>query len=182
MTELNKKVTKWLIEYQNGDQKKFDVLMNNTIEHLTMVAKCYLVNKSYADDVVAETYVRGWKYISAYSREKSGYVWIIGILKNVVRRYNGKDAQLNETELTEEEPDLDADFSILAEQRTDLGRAVKRLDEESQRLVLYKFIFCYSDRDIACMMNMKRSTVNYKLHKIVENLKNFYKMLDKTPN
>lgn len=180
MSELNKKVTKWLIEYQNGDYKKLDLLMNNTIEHLTMVAKSYLVNKSNADDVVAETYVRVWKYIDTYSRDKSGYVWIIGILKNVARNFNGKDARLNETELTEDEPDLDADFCVLAEQRTDLGRAVQQLDEESRKLLFYKYVFCYSEREIALLLNMKRSTVNYKLHKIIKNLKNIYKMLDKT--
>lgn len=173
MSDLNKKVAEMLIEMQKGDLKQFEHIIENTAEHLRMIAGTCLVNRSSVDEVVSDTYIRVWKYIESYKHEKGGFTWLVGILKNVAHDYNVKDARLKEVELVDM-PDPDADFSALSELRTDLGIAVRQLNEESQKLIYYSFVLCKSSREIAVLMNMKRSTVSYKLNSALKKLREIY--------
>lgn len=181
MPDLQEEVSKYLKALKKGDHKKLQDLYDITANHLTGVARSCLINKNYSDDVVEDTYIHIWKYISSYDTKQNGYFWILKILRNVVHNYNHIDAHIKEVEISSsfeieiaEDNGTYEDYTGIVELQNDLGKALSQLDNEDKRLVYYHFYLGQSYREIAKQTDMKKSTVCYKMRKIIEWLRKIY--------
>ncbi len=172
MTSFAGKIRNCLNDIKRGDAKRFDDLYQMTFYHLLGLAKYYLTDKSYAEDVVLESYEKIYRYIDTYEDGESGYSWMCKIVQNTAYFYNEiskKERKLKgELESSHQEraaPDTDA--------RLDLYTAIEKLDEQDRELAYSYFFFDKKLKDIAAELGMTSSGVKKRINKLIKILKKF---------
>ena len=82
MSKYRKQVNKCLEKMRFGDESGLKELFSCTLQNMLGVAKWYLYDKSFAEDVVAETYEKAARSISSFDCKQDGYNWLYTIAKN----------------------------------------------------------------------------------------------------
>lgn len=72
------------------DEKALEELFERTKNQLYKVAKEYLNDKMYIDDVISEGYLKIYKKSKMYNEKYNGYNWMYEIVKNIAIDYNRK--------------------------------------------------------------------------------------------
>lgn len=70
MSVMGSEVNRLLKKIKDGDLTKREELFKITAGHLLGVARRYLYHAEDAEDVVAETFVRAFRYIHAYDESR----------------------------------------------------------------------------------------------------------------
>lgn len=173
MSKYAKDVNKLLKAIKKGDTSKFDKLFDLTANHLLGVARYYLENKSYFEDVVTDVFEKVFIYIYAYDENQDGYNWMCKITENVAHDYNRKLPQ--ELPLFEvSEQDIKQELRI-DELYLDVSLAVDKLDRESREMVFKRFYFDQSYEEIGKDFNLTKSAVKKRIDKILIKLKKLLK-------
>lgn len=170
MSRYAKEVNKLLIAIKNGDTSKFNKLFGLTANHLISIAKYYLDNKSYCEDVVNDAFIKIFKYIHSYDESKDGYNWMCKITENIAREYNSKKAE--EIPLSEVETVLKHEVKI-SEEKLDLSRAIENLDPVNRELISQYYFFDRTFEDIGKDFNLTKSAVKKRIDKILIELRRF---------
>lgn len=174
MSKYAKDVNKLLNAIKKGATSKFDKLFDLTANHLLGVAKYYLENKSYCEDVVADVFEKIFIYIHAYNENQDGYNWMCKITENVAHDYNRKIPQeLSFFEISSER-DIRQEFRI-DELYLDVSLAVDKLDSESREMIYKRFYFDQSYEAIGRDFNLTKSAVKKRIDKILIKLKKILK-------
>lgn len=172
MSIYAKEVNKYLIAIKNGDKSKFKPLFELIGNHVTGVARYYLSDKSYCDDVTAEVFQKIFLYIDAYEDGRDGYNWICRIAQNTAYDYNEKSAQ--ELEKTQIAVTVSlAESEKNTEERLDLFRAIDSLDSESREIIYLHFFLGDSFNQIGEKLHLSKSGVKKRIDKILLRLKIF---------
>ena len=174
MSKYAKEVNKLLNAIKRGHISKFDKLFDLTANHLLGVARYYLENRSYCEDVVADVFEKIFIYIYAYDEKQDGYNWMCKITENVAHDYNKRFFQ--EVSLFDACPERDIKQELrIDELYLDVSLAVDKLDPESRELVYKRFYFDRSYEDIGKDYNLTKSAVKKRIDKILIKLKKILK-------
>ena len=172
---LNDEVNKYLCEMKNGDVTKLKPLFELIANHISCVAKYYLVDRTYCDDVTVETFRKVCLYINSFDESKDGYRWIRRIARNVAYNYNNyidRTAKISDTkELAVAEPIADVDFTNDIEEKIDILRAIDILEPESRELVYQHFFLRKSFKEIGDELHLSKMAVKKRIDKILLKLK-----------
>lgn len=174
MSKYSKEVNKCLLKIQNNDLSQFEKLVDITFNHLLAVAKLYLVNKDFAEDVVYETYIKALTYIESFDRKQDGYNWLLKITQNVAKTYSLKNqkAQDAEQELLTSAPnqtyDLDTD-------NVDFFLGIGELDETDKQIAYRRFFLDETQEAIGNALNLSKTAVCQRIKKICKTFEKFYK-------
>lgn len=172
MSKYDKDVNRLLKAIKKGDTSKFDQLFECTANHLVGVARYYLVNKSYHDDVVADVYERILKYIHSYDESQDGYNWMCKITENVAHDYNeiySKELALSELDSNQRAgADLRFDDAYL-----DLSRAFDTLDPDSRELLYQHFFFDRSYGELAKEYKVTKNAIKKRVDRILNKIRKF---------
>lgn len=165
-----KEVNYYLSAIKHGDNSKFKPLYDMIASRILGVARYYLIDKSYCEDVTSEVFQKIYLYINSYDESKDGYNWICRITRNVAYNFNNKfsqnpdnaepDAVLQEIVLTED-----------AEKRADIFRAIDKLDPESREIVYLYYYLCNTYQEIGDKLHISKVAVKKKIDKILSQLK-----------
>ncbi len=68
--------------YLNGDERVFSVLVDRYMKHLYNFVLQFVNDRSVAEDIVQETFVKVWKHLDRFDGAKSFKTWIFAIAKN----------------------------------------------------------------------------------------------------
>lgn len=172
MSQYSKEVNKCLVKIKRGDNSEFKELFDLTYNHLTVVAKLYLINKSYCDDVVMEVYERTLKYIDSYDSGKDGYNWLCKIAQTIAYEFNRRDKAYSDA-YSDEKDIPKRDFTIDLAENSDLSRAIDRLDDESKTIVISYYYLGETYDTIGAKLNITKSAVSKKLKRILKKLRIF---------
>ena len=72
-----------MISIQNGNHLVFKLLVEKYLDQAVRVAVRFLNNKSIAEDVVQETFLKVWKKANLWNEKKAKFkIWFYRILKN----------------------------------------------------------------------------------------------------
>lgn len=167
MSEHAKEVSKLLAKIKNGEHSQFERLVDLTYGHLRIVAKIYLKDKSFFDDVVFEAYERVYTYISSFDESKDGYNWLCKIVQRTAYSYNEKDKFFDKSEA---EPTLDEMLNRIDE-RHDLFVAIDKLDRSSKAIILMYFYMDLTLEEIGMKLGITKSAVHKRLKSILKSLK-----------
>lgn len=171
MSIYAKEVNKYLIAIKHGDQTMFDPLFELIGNHVTGVARYYLSDKSYCDDVTAEVFQKIFLYINAYDEGRDGYNWICRIAQNIAYDYNEKTAKDIQT------TGIAAACGIASDNHTDekldLFCAIDSLEPDSRELIYLHFFLGNSFQEIADKLHMSKAGVKKRIDKILSTLKIF---------
>lgn len=172
MSKYAKEINRLLKAIKQGDISKFDQLFECTANHLIGVARYYLSNKSYGEDVVTDVYERVFKYIQSYDDNQDGYNWLCKITENIAHDYNelySKEVALSEID-SNQRVGRDLRFE---DAYMDLSRAFDTLDSDSRELLYKHFFFEQSYGELAKEYNVTKNAIKKRVDKILIKIKNF---------
>lgn len=126
--ELIKRVAK-------NEEKALEELFKLTKNALYKVAKEYLEEKSYAEDVLSEGYLKIYKKSKLYNEKYNGYNWMYEIIKNTAIDYNRKQKKEKKIEeyndsIYKANGNMDSRY-----RKEEIRQAMKVLDEREYRII-----------------------------------------------
>jgi RNA polymerase sigma-70 factor (ECF subfamily) len=68
--------------YLNGDEKSLEILISRYIKAVYNFSYQYVLNKSEAEDVTQETFLKVWKNLKKFDQNKNFKTWVFEIAKN----------------------------------------------------------------------------------------------------
>jgi RNA polymerase sigma-70 factor (ECF subfamily) len=135
-----------------------------------------------AEDATQETFMRAWRFHSAYNSLRSFWSWLIGIASNVCRDYGSRRLNMERRI----RPILDADFvdpaslqetenvefRVFVEQTAPhLRRCLLLLKDRDRRVAILLWFHDRRPEEIAQMLPMTRGYVDTLKHRILARLK-----------
>lgn len=172
MSIYAQEVNKYLLAIKRGDKSQFKPLYDLIANHIKGVARYYLVDKSYCDDVTNEVFQKIFLYINSYDESRDGYNWLCRITQNIAYKHNNIDAQNFDTEEIAAASGI-AYIEKNTEEKLDLFRAIDSLDPESREMIYLYFFFGNSFKEIGDKLNLSKAGVKKRLDKILSKLKIF---------
>jgi RNA polymerase sigma factor (sigma-70 family) len=91
-------------EYLNGNQKSFEILIKRYLKSLYNFIYGYVNNSEVADDITQNVFLKIWKNIDKFQKDKSFKTWIFCIAKNTVFDFfkKKKDVSFSQIENSDE--------------------------------------------------------------------------------
>ncbi|MCH5146873.1 MAG: sigma-70 family RNA polymerase sigma factor [Clostridiales bacterium] len=172
MSIYAKEVNAYLSAIKHGDNSKFKPLYELIASRILGVARYYLVDRSYCEDVTSEVFQKIYLYINSYDESKDGYSWICRITRNIAFNFNNKVSQ---------NPDNIESDSVLQEivlmedtdKRLDILRAIDKLDPESREIVYLYYYLQNTYQEIGDKLHISKVAVKKKIDKILLKLKKY---------
>lgn len=171
MSKLAKEVNDCLLQLKNGDKSQMRRLFEITNNHLLAVAKYYLYNKDFAEDVAAETYLKIDKYIRSFNPKQDGYNWVLKIAENIAKSQNDKYKKSLEDDQSLAAVQAQADYNS---DNLDFFFAISTLDETDQIIAYKRFYLDQTEEVIGQALHITRAAVCIRIKKIRKLLENFY--------
>jgi len=143
-------------------QQRYEVLVLALYSDIFRYAYWLVKDKSVAEDIVQETFLRAWKSLDTLKDERAAKSWLITIL----RRENARRFERKRFDLV----DID-DVSVIDEQLTnevemehrELRAIMLSLSEEYREPLMLQIVFGYSGDEIATQLNLNKNTVMTRL-------------------
>ena len=127
-------------------------------------------DKTIAEDLVQETYLRAWRFLDSLKEEASAKSWLTTILRREnARRFERKQLDYSDVEmdtLPAAQTDFDARPEVVA-----LRIALKGLPAAYREPLILQVLEGYTLEDIAEIMSLPRNTVATRLHRARQKLK-----------
>ncbi|MEW6983320.1 sigma-70 family RNA polymerase sigma factor [Colwelliaceae bacterium 6471] len=135
-------------------------------------------DKSVAEDLVQETFLRAWRALDSLKDEKAAKSWLITIL----RRENARRFERKRFEMSEyEEASITDTNSVGNEQQIEnhwLREKIALLPEEYREPLVLQVLGGFSGEEIASMLSLNKNTVMTRLFRARNQLKD---ALDEAP-
>lgn len=159
MDELIVIVNKLILRIANNDKSALGELYERVGGLLFAMAKKYLYDKSKAEDVIAEVFLKLVKGAKTFRKGHNGLNWLFKCVHNEAINTNKKDSRHLHSNIEDYSNILQViDFDESAFINTDLHNALKLLSTLEQRVLYFKFWECLTIREISKKINMPRST------------------------
>ena len=167
-----KSTNEYLKRLKNGE-KCLDDFFGSVSGYVKYVAYKYLVNKSFTDDVVMNTFCKVLDYIQGYDESQNGMAWISKIAQNEAYNINRREFKQNHMPLAEISEEIasttDDTGSLLF--TADLHNAINCLDETDRRIVEFRVFYDMTYEEIAQELNMYVGTVHKRYTKSIKKIK-----------
>lgn len=151
-------------------QRRFEALVDAFQADLYRYAYWLCHDKTVAEDIVQETYLRAWKALDSLQDEHAAKSWLITIL----RRENARRFERKQFDLV----DID-DFAVASEdgspdtaiEQREIQRHISALALEYREPLILQLIFGLSGDEIATQLQLNKNTVMTRLFRARNQLK-----------
>lgn len=155
---------------QADKQKKYENLVHAYSSWLYRYAYWISGDRSVAEDLVQETFLRAWRFLDSLKEEAAAKSWLTTIVRREnARRFERKQLEYSDVEMDTipaTQSDFDARPEVLA-----LRIALKNLPANYREPLILQVIEGYTLEDIAEIMSLPRNTVATRLHRARQKLK-----------
>jgi RNA polymerase sigma-70 factor (ECF subfamily) len=159
-----------------GDTSKFEILMRRHNQRLYRVACAILHNEAEAEDLIQDTYVRAYQYLSQFEGRAKFSTWLTRIAVNEAlarRRRQGLYKELDPmSEHQGEKMDRFASTTPSPEQQASSSETLRLLEQAVASLPeIYRTVFVLRDvedmdtGDTAAVLNISEENVKTRLHR-----------------
>ena len=172
MDKLVGKINKAIVRIGKGDTYALDELFSITGRMLLFMAKKYLADKSYAEDLIGEVYLKVVRNANTFDPKQNGLNWLYKIVKNEALNHNMRDKTSAFVELDDNfGNDCIDDWlnTILVKS------AIDTLSTHDKHIIYLRFWKGYSIQEIADEINKPISTTHDTLKRIYKQLKKHLK-------
>lgn len=152
-------------------QERFEALVRAYHADLYRYAYWLSQQKSVAEDLVQDTFLRAWKGLDQLLDTRQAKSWLITILRREnARRFERKQFDYQDTaeDILFDDDQLTAEQ--LAEQRT-IRRHIMQLPLEYREPLLLQLILGMTGEEIAVVLSMNLNTANTRLFRARQQLK-----------
>jgi RNA polymerase sigma-70 factor, ECF subfamily len=151
-------------------EARYENLVNAYSSWLYRYAYWLSGEKSAAEDLVQETFLRAWRFLDSLKDEASAKSWLTTILRREnARKYERKQFQYSDVDMdsiSSETTEFDTRPEVSA-----LRIALKDLPEKYREPLVLQVLEGYSLNEIAHMFELPRNTVATRLHRARQKLR-----------
>lgn len=146
----------------SGDSQAFAALYDQHLERVYRYVYHWVGDRSDAEDLTQQTFLRAWQAIGRYQRRAAFIAWLLTIAHNQVISFfrKAKEPVVPDLDLIVDEKAADPEVETLATyDRLAIRRAILRLKPDQQQVVVMRFIESFPFTDIAAAMGKNQATV-----------------------
>lgn len=155
--ERDEQLTSWIREYY---------------DRLTYIAFTYVRNQNQAEDVVQESFVKGYRSFNQLNDPSRPFPWLVRIVINECHTATRKSKRECPTELLPEKASASAeDVYVLRAENQEVYAAITSLSEKYRTPIILFYFEDLSIREIADALNLGEGTVKTRLFRGRERLK-----------
>ncbi len=158
------------------DRAAFATLYDRYVDRVHRHVHYRLSDRTEAEDVTQEVFVRAWKAIPRYRRTGAPLLaWLTTIAHNLIvdsYRAGGKTVSLEKAKIAEQHDEVDLEAvvdGILNSER--VRDAIVRLKHDRRRVILMRFIDGLNYREIAAAMSKSEGAVRVIQHRALRELR-----------
>ncbi len=147
--------------YLKGDEKALEILIKRYLKPIYGFAYRYVGNAQNAEDIAQEVFLKTWRNLKKFDRQKRFKPWIFAIAKNASLDFLRKKQPLSLSEF-----ENFADFSPLPDKIAEgksmknlLTLAIKKLSVKYRQVLSLYYNDCLNFREIAKMSGESLNTV-----------------------
>ena len=166
-----KTVNKLIVKIAQGDSRALEMLFEITKKPLFYVAKTYLFDKSRAEDVLSETYLKVVNSAKKFVKRKNGYNWLYEITKNTALNENRRDKNYIISPLEDNAPVYECIDELI--NRVEVQRAISELQPDEKRIIYEYFFEKKTVQEIADGLHISKSSAHERITVILKKLKKF---------
>ncbi len=151
-------------------QQRYEALVHAFHADIYRYAYYLTKDKSIAEDVVQETFLRAWRSLDALKDEKAAKAWLI----TIVRRENARRFEKKQLDTVDIDANPVADDTVFTEQslqEADMQRLLLMLSEPYREPLILQLLFGYSGDEIAAQLNLNKNTVMTRLFRARNQIK-----------
>ncbi len=174
-----------LIEnYFKGDEKSLEILIKRYLKPIYSFIYRYVGNAQEAEDITQETFVKIWRHLKRFDKERSFKTWIFSIAKNASIDFLKKkkamqfsDLERDENTLTERFVDSSPLPSELLEQKDIIGalaKSINKLLPKYRKTLLLRHNDNLTFREISETTGELLNTVKSRYRRALIMLKKFF--------
>ncbi len=157
----------------NNFSEQFSLIYKEHSASITRLCYLYLRDADLAQDAAQETFIKAYRKLSSFKGNSNLNTWLTAIAINTCKslmrsKHYGKTISLDEAIGV---PCTGAD----KEAKLSISEAVKSLPENLRVVILLKYYRGLKTHEIAKMLKVPVTTVNYRLSKAKELLKELLK-------
>lgn len=172
-----------LAQRAKTDREAFGLLYERYVTAIYRYVYYRVGHVEDAEDLTARVFMHALKHIHAYQDIGAPFsAWLYRIAHNLVVNFHRDqhkrqalsldDASEREPDVPHPEPEVDADHLIDAEQERDrLLRAIRRLPEDRQHLIVLKFVEQLSNAEIGQIMGRSEGAIKSLYHRTLVQLR-----------
>lgn len=159
-----------VLSLMNDKQQRYEALVRALHADIYRYAFWLTKDKSVAEDIVQETFLRAWRSLDSLQDEKAAKSWLITIL----RRENARRFERKQFDLVDIDDVHVAEEGIGHEEsltQNQLRREIGKLSEEYREPLMLQIIFGFSGDEIAAQLDLNKNTVMTRLFRARAQLK-----------
>ena len=163
---------------QKGDEKAVDTLYVEFGTLFFAMAKKYLYDKSYAEDLLSEVFLYIYRNrAKSFDANFNGLNWIFTIIRHKAYKHNSGSyynlpiVNINSTKMLQYVMSEELKSQKDMMDRIELIDSLKALSPYENELLYYTYWECLTIREIAKKLNKPRSTVHHDLKLSLDKLK-----------
>jgi len=158
---------------RQGDRSAFEELVRLTHRRVYSLAYRLVNDRSDAEDVAQEAYLRVFRGIARFREEAAFETWMHRIVANCAMTHLRRRGRFGALLRDEEAPELPTPDRAqeLAVQRDELARGLASLPEGQRVTLLLKDVYGLSVRDIATELGIQEGAVKVRVHRARKRLK-----------
>lgn len=173
MDKLVENINRQIVRIARGDKDGLARLYELSSGYLLSMAKKYLYDKSLAEDVVSEVYLKVVTNAQGFDSAQNGLNWLFKIARNTALNFNKKQRRYPSEDIDSHRDIADA-LAVTPEENADLARLrdkVAGLPQEERELLYYKYWEGYTVRELADKTGMPPMTLQDRLKRILKKLR-----------
>ncbi|GLR72022.1 sigma-70 family RNA polymerase sigma factor [Agaribacter marinus] len=151
-------------------QRRYEALVKALHADIFRYAVWLIKDRTIAEDVVQETFLRAWKSLDSLQDEAAAKSWLITILRREnARRFERKQFDLVDIDDVSVADPKATDASDT--QQRDLRRAIAQLADDYREPLVLQVIMGFSGDEIAAQLDLNKNTVMTRLFRARSQLK-----------
>jgi RNA polymerase sigma-70 factor (ECF subfamily) len=162
-----KRLKSWLKAATSGPT--FESLIKNEQEKLYKIAYAYVKNEQDALDVVQEAIINAYKAFPKLEKPQYFSTWMTRILINTAINELRRKKKITFLEIEKHEQSVkETQLSI---HKLDLAQVLERLKPEQRSLLIMRFTYGYSIKEMAQIFEKPEGTIKSQLHRTLAQVK-----------
>jgi len=170
----NKKTEYMVLSAMASKQKRFEALVNALYADVFRYAYWLCRNRSMAEDLVQETYLRAWRSFESLKDEKAAKAWLITILRREnarqYERFQPNLVDMDDVAHTDFMGDVTADLAQSLETYM-LQKSIGKLELEFREPLMLQVVGGFSTDEISDILKLNKNTVLTRLFRARNKLK-----------
>lgn len=172
-------IHEWIRELSKGNKAAFQVVYEESKDHVFRTVSFLVNNKHDVSDVVSEVYMELFKSVSSFNFQKPFRSWLNGLIIRQTQNWNRKlwrRFRLNNLNklLYLEEHDADTEkIFLMNEQSSELIAWVRKLSYKHSVVIVFRYFHDCSFEEISEALGIPLGTVKSRHHTALDKLRKY---------